>query len=199
MKIKYALIAVTIAAFGMTGCDTVKNFLATDLEEEDFTVGQLYEDELVPEPVYVPPTVKVTDPNKAIFSTFEAARKGGKDAKLYAAIEPWMGVPYKYGGTDKNGVDCSAFVGHIFQDTYHIRLHRTANDIQKDVTPIKISELQEGDIIFFTNSKNKVSHVGIYLHDGMFVHASTSNGVSISTINNKYWSKHIYRGGRVAR
>jgi lipoprotein Spr len=68
----------------------------------------------------------------------------------------------------------------------------------RDVTPISRTQLVEGDILFFTNSKGKVSHVGIYLREGLFAHASTSNGVSVSRLDDTYWTKHFYKGGRVS-
>ena len=78
-------------------------------------------------------------------------------------------------------------------------LNRTANDMLRDVKLIAKSQLKEGDLVFFTNSKGKVSHVGIYLKEDLFAHASTSNGVSVSRLDNKYWEKHFYKGGRVKR
>ena len=67
----------------------------------------------------------------------------------------------------------------------------------RDVTLITKDKLAEGDILFFTNSKGKVSHVGIYLKDGLFAHASTTAGVCVSRIDDSYWSRHFYKGGRV--
>lgn len=199
MKKKVSLIfSVILTTLLVSSCSSMKTFVSTDLEEEDFIIGKLYEDEMVKEKLYVPPTAKPSAPDEKSTksSAFEAARKGGQDPKLYSAIAPWIGVPYKYGGTTKQGVDCSAFVGHVYKEAYGITLHRVSRDIQKDVKLIGKNQLREGDIIFFVNSNNKVSHVGIYLHDDMFVHSSTSNGVSISTLSNSYWKKHFFRGGR---
>ena len=118
---------------------------------------------------------------------------------LYETVNSWLGVPYKYGGTDRNGIDCSAFVGTVFRQVYGVELHRTANDMLRDVSLISRSELREGDILFFTNSKGKVSHVGIYMKEGLFAHASTSNGVSVSRLDDTYWTKHFYKGGRIKK
>ena len=116
--------------------------------------------------------------------------------ELYEVVNEWLGVPYKYGGTDRNGIDCSAFVGVVYRKVYGINLHRTSNDILRDVDLIGRSQLKEGDILFFTNSKGKVSHVGVYLKNDLFAHSSTSNGVSVSNLNDSYWQKHFYKGGR---
>ena len=83
------------------------------------------------------------------------------------------------------------------RQVYNIQLHRTANDMLRDVKLIAKTQLREGDLVFFTNSNGKVSHVGIYLKDGLFAHASTSNGVSVSRLTDTYWSKHFYKGGRL--
>ena len=118
---------------------------------------------------------------------------------LYEAINSWLGVPYKYGGTDRNGIDCSAFVGAIYKEVYGITLNRTANDMTRNVNFIPRSQLREGDLVFFKNSNGKVSHVGIYLKDNLFAHSSTSNGVSVSSLENTYWKKHFYKAGRVKK
>ena len=123
----------------------------------------------------------------------------GDNAALYEAVNSWLGVPYKYGGTDRGGIDCSAFVGMIYKEVYGVTLKRTANDMLNDVRLYGKGQLKEGDILFFTNSKGKVSHVGIYLKEGLFAHASTSNGVSVSRVEDTYWSRHFYKAGRVER
>lgn len=177
-------------------CDMVRNILSHDLEEEDYTVGELYVDEYVPETPYQPAPSK-EDKAAGRVNALGIERGPGDNEQLYNAIEGWMGTPYKYGGNSKEGVDCSAFVGHIYLEVYQVRLHRVSNDILQDVSLVSKSELREGDIVFFTNSKGRVSHVGIYLKDGLFAHSSTSRGVIISRLDDPYWSKHFYKGGKV--
>ena len=187
---------IFLSLFLFTSCEAVRNFLSRDLEEEDYSVGQLYVDEYVAEVPYVPtPSAEAKAAGRV--NALGIERSPDDNEQLYDAIEAWMGTPYKYGGTTKEGVDCSAFVGHIYQEVYQRRLHRVANDMQQDARLITKSELREGDIVFFTNSKGRVSHVGIYLKDGLFVHSSTSRGVIISRLDDSYWSKHFYKGGRV--
>ena len=176
----------------LASCGTVQRMTKGDMEEEDFIIGKLYEDELVKEQPYVPKVERGKKPRTA----YEEASDMEKNKKLYAVIKPWMGVPYKYGGTTKQGVDCSGFVGNIYREAYGITLHRTANDMQQDVKKVSKSQLREGDLVFFVNSHGKVSHVGIYLHDGLFVHSSTSRGVIISPLSDSYWSQHFHCGGR---
>lgn len=185
----------------LTGCQSLKQFMARDLEDEDFIIGQLYVDEVVQEtPVINRPVQPKPKANPDDCSNALGLKCSDDDnAALYEEVNAWLGVPYRYGGTDRNGIDCSAFVGTVYKDVYGMTLHRSANDMLRDVTLISKEQLKEGDIVFFTNSKGKVSHVGIYLKDGLFAHSSTSNGVSVSRLEDTYWSRHFYRGGRVKK
>lgn len=185
---------MTMALF--QSCESVKAFLAKDLEEEDFSMGELYVDEYVKEVPYVPVASEEARRSGNV-NALGMDRKENDNEQLYNAIQEWMGTPYKYGGTTKAGVDCSAFVGNIVRQVYKINLHRVANDMLQDVTVVSKDELREGDLVFFTNSKGRVSHVGIYLRDGMFAHSSTSRGVIISRLSDTYWNKHFHQGGRL--
>ena len=173
--------------------------MARDLEDEDFIIGQLYADELVKETpvISVPVQAEARRKTDGCDNALGLKCDDNDNAKLYETVNSWLGVPYKYGGTDRSGIDCSAFVGIVYREVYGINLHRTANDILRDVRLIGRPQLQEGDLLFFTNSKGKVSHVGIYLKEDLFAHSSTSNGVSVSRLDSKYWTEHFYKGGRV--
>ncbi len=191
----YLLVSLVL----FTSCESLKRFMSRDLEDEDYTVGELYEDEYVEEVPYIP-TASPAEPEKG-GEKKPATPLGievvpGDNALLYNAVAAWIGTPYRYGGTTKAGVDCSAFVGHIYKEVYGIQLHRVADDMRKDFTLVSRSELAEGDVVFFTNSKGRVSHVGIYLKDGLFAHSSTSRGVIVSRLDDNYWSKHFYKGGK---
>jgi cell wall-associated NlpC family hydrolase len=196
-----AAIVLSCAALLFGGCQTLRNFMARDLEDEDFIISQLYADEHVVETPVIATRVNAKPQRKADGSECSNALglecSGDDNALLYETINSWLGVPYKYGGTDRNGIDCSAFVGTVFREVYGVTLHRTSNDMLQDVTLIGRSQLREGDLLFFTNSRGKVSHVGIYLKNNLFAHSSTSNGVSVSKLDSKYWSQHFYKGGRV--
>lgn len=120
--------------------------------------------------------------------------------KLYFALnkqyKDWKGVRYKYGGNTKKGIDCSAFVQRTFKDKLNIKIPRTTalqSDIGKEIT---IEELEMGDLIFFKTGFN-TRHVGIYLEGGKFLHASTKQGVTISRLDNIYYSKHFWKIKRI--
>lgn len=194
----WKILWVGVGILLLAGCDSLKTFMSKDLEEEDFIIGQLYVDEMVREtPVIDRPVANTA--GSASRNPLGLAYSDGDNMALYEAINSWLGVPYKYGGTDRDGIDCSAFVGIIVKQVYGVSLNRSANDMLRNVTLISKSKLSEGDLVFFKNSKDKVSHVGIYLKDGLFAHSSTSNGVSVSSLENSYWQKHFFKGGRIKK
>jgi len=115
---------------------------------------------------------------------------------LLEGIDEWYGTRYRMGGTTKDGVDCSAFVGAVFMSVYAITLPRTAAEQYKATHRISRAELKEGDLLFF-NTRGGVSHVGIYLRNNKFVHASTSKGVTISDIFEPYYIRRFIGAGRI--
>ena len=124
-----------------------------------------------------------------------------KSLPLYRSVDNWMGVPYHYGSMAKNGTDCSGFVCSIYKEVYKLNLDRSAEEqYQKDVRRIRKYRLKEGDLVFFETIKgNKASHVGIYLGNHKFVHASVKKGVCIDDMTQKYYVDHFTRAGRVQK
>ncbi|HLU85715.1 MAG TPA: NlpC/P60 family protein [Vicingaceae bacterium] len=120
-----------------------------------------------------------------------------KELALYAFIDDWLGVKYKYGGTTKNGVDCSGFTNLLYNNVFKKELPRSSSDIAAVAKNVAKKELSEGDFVFFSIRSNKVDHVGIYLANNRFVHASTSKGVIISSLEHPYYAKHFKKGGRI--
>jgi lipoprotein Spr len=101
------------------------------------------------------------------------------------------------GGTTKSCVDCSAFTGAVIRDVYRINLPRTASEQYDASNKVDKENLKEGDLVFFKTKKGYVNHVGVYLTNNKFVHASTSNGVMISDLDENYWRGKFAGGGRV--
>lgn len=119
--------------------------------------------------------------------------------KLYVNAAEWIGTPYRAGGDSRHGTDCSGLVSQLYKKTYRMRLSRSTDGQLKESNKIARRNLREGDLVFFTSrsSRKKVAHVGIYLKDGKFIHASTSQGVIVSSLKEKYYTQHWLCGGRV--
>lgn len=120
------------------------------------------------------------------------------DFRLLKFIEDWYGVPYRFGGTTKGGIDCSAFVQELYGEVYQKDVKRTSREQFATSQLVKdIHELEEGDLVFFKIRTRDISHVGVYLGDGKFVHASRSRGVMISDLEHAYWKRYYVGGGKI--
>jgi lipoprotein Spr/probable lipoprotein NlpC len=120
-----------------------------------------------------------------------------ENGRLYAFIEQWMGTPYKFGGLDKDGVDCSGLAFLLEQQVYGITIPRMTS---KQITVIKRKyedELKEGDLVFFDFDGKQFSHVGVYLQNGYVVHASSRRGVIIVKLRDPSLYKYFSRAGSV--
>ena len=118
---------------------------------------------------------------------------------LLTKIDEWWGTPYCLGGSSKGCIDCSYFTLDVMKSTYNINLKRTAAEQYEQSEKIEWVDLKEGDLIFFkTEGRKNITHVGIYLTNNKFAHASTSQGVTISDLTESYWQKRLYSLGRVA-
>ena len=118
------------------------------------------------------------------------------NSALYGFIDEWWGTHYRYGGTTKKGVDCSAYTGYLLQSVYGLKLPRTAKEQFAVTQRVSREDLIEGDLVFF-NTRGGVSHVGVYLGNNYFTHSSSHGGVTISSLEEDYYSKKYIGGGRV--
>lgn len=123
--------------------------------------------------------------------------KNISNEKLYLFIDDWYAVPYKYAGFDKSGIDCSGFSCKLYENVYSKKISRASKDIYASCKEIAQSDLKEGDFVFFKIESKNVSHVGVYLQNGKFVHASTKKGVIINDLNEPYYKKYFFAGGRI--
>lgn len=119
--------------------------------------------------------------------------------ELYRTVYEWKGTRYQYAGRSRQGVDCSGFVCAVYDTVYHIRLTGGSKDLYTQVDTVPRDSLQEGDILFFKIRKGQISHVGIYLGNDRFAHASVHSGVTVSNLNDEYYRKYYFTGGRVTR
>ena len=130
------------------------------------------------------------------------ARRRASPSRLARVVKGYLGVPYKWGGTTRAGMDCSAFTRAIFRETYGVELPRTSKQMYGvGRTVARRQDLKPGDLVFFkdTYSGPGVSHVGIYLGGGRFAHASSSKGGTITPLDNPYFNPRYAGARRVER
>jgi murein DD-endopeptidase / murein LD-carboxypeptidase len=160
---------------------------------------------MVVKPVDPNAAVANASPEKKTITKYAAYLKIDPDSltniTLYTFIDKWMKTPYKYGGNDENGIDCSGFIQRLLGDVYNIQVPRTSAQqfFTKNVEPFHDnSYFSEGDLVFFcTVPGNPISHVGMYLRNRYFINASTSSGVSLASLDDPYWKKRFVAAGRV--
>ncbi len=133
---------------------------------------------------------------------------------LYDFIDEWYGVRYRLGGNDKSGIDCSAFVQKLYENVFSTNVVRTACEQYNSCKVLwETDTMKEGDLVFFysyTYSRRRkhrksritgkhITHVGIYLANSYFVHASSSNGVVISSLRESYWAAKFAGAGVIPK
>jgi lipoprotein Spr len=120
------------------------------------------------------------------------------NGNLASFIADWYGTRYRYGGTGKSGIDCSAFVQKLYENVFGVSLVRTAiQQAQNACALCTNDDLREGDLVFFKTQGSRISHVGVFLWNKFFVHSATSKGVMISSLDDKYWKPRYAGAGRV--
>ena len=120
--------------------------------------------------------------------------KSGAPQRLEQVIDSYLGVPYKYGGTTRNGFDCSGFTSAVYREVYGIELNRTSAAMWKEGAPVPLSSARPGDLVFFKvkgGRFGRINHVGIYVGDNRFAHSSTSSGVVYNSLQEDYYAKRF--------
>lgn len=118
------------------------------------------------------------------------------ESTLRSAADDWLGVSQEWGGTTKEGVDCSGLVHSIYANAFSLSLPRTTDQQVQTGTEVSRSALRPGDLVFFRHNR-KDYHVGIYLSDGEFLHTSSNEGVTITALDRPYWSERWWQGRRL--
>lgn len=132
-----------------------------------------------------------------------SAGEGGGDKavgdigqRIRSVVEAWKGVPYRMGGTDRSGIDCSAFVRGMYRDVFGCAIPRTSREQVTMGREVARRDLCPGDLVFFRISDH-TRHVGAYLGEGEFGHASTSKGPVVSRLASSYWDQRFWTARRV--
>jgi probable lipoprotein NlpC len=120
-----------------------------------------------------------------------------QNGRLYAFVDIWMGTPYKFGGEDRDGVDCSGLAQLLEQQVFGVNIPRSTGQQINVIKRKYEEELAEGDLVFFDYDGKKFSHVGVYLQNGYYVHASSTKGVTITKLHDPYTYKYFSRCGSI--
>ncbi|MGL5110499.1 MAG: NlpC/P60 family protein [Vibrio ordalii] len=141
-------------------------------------------------------SISSVEVERADVSNEEIEAIANNQDSLGILFQRWQGVPYRLGGETLNGVDCSAFVQIAFKDAWQIPLPRTTRSQSQTGFEVNYQNAQRGDLVFFRTSRTS-NHVGVYLGDKKFMHASTSKGVMISRMDNPYWASKFWQFRRI--
>ena len=123
---------------------------------------------------------------------------GAVEQEIREQVDGWLGVPYKWGGDSKQGVDCSGFVQAIYKQVFDWLLPRVTEQQVRKGRRIRPNQLRAGDLVFF-QPENEYNHSGIYLGENKFVHASSSEGVTIASLKTRYWQRYYWTSRRLLR
>jgi probable lipoprotein NlpC len=146
------------------------------------------------------PPLKKKELKKKYATVLKTSPKKIKNPRLYYFIDDWYGVPYKWGGNNQTGVDCSGLVCQLYKAVYGVEIKRTVAAQKEDSNNFRRKKkFREGDLVYFKIQGDDADHVGIYLKNGYFVHSSKSKGVMISSLNDSFWQKVYNRGGKVRK
>lgn len=144
-------------------------------------------------------TQPITSPSDYESVSKEDAKLTKDEKALIKEAKSWIGTKYKYGGESRSGTDCSGFVMQVYKAVYDFKLPRTSRDQHAFCKKIDKKDLKVGDLVFFATGKSssRVSHVGLYIGNGEFIHASSSKGVIITDLNKNYYVRTFVSAGRV--
>src|SRR5690606_20447758 len=147
------------------------------------------------------PKTETSDPDNLASQFFSqvmgVAISATSNTKMYQFIYDWLGTPYRFGGNTKKGIDCSGFAKAMYDKVFNTNILRNSRDIFSMTNPLSKDELKVGDLVFFKIKSRSITHVGVYLGDNRFAHASTSKGVVISDLDEPYYKRYFYKGGRI--
>ena len=132
-------------------------------------------------------------------SVSENPEGGSKADSLIAKAKNFIGLPYRFGGTSPtSGFDCSGFMQYVYKQTANINLPRTSGSMAQVGERISRSELKPGDMVFFSHGGGRISHVGMYIGEGRFIHSpSTGKSISITSLDSGYWANKFVTARRV--
>lgn len=199
-KLKSTYLKACVAVMCVLSSSTVFGFT---VDSEDLTSSAITQNTLAeysgPSPLVTAPNFFINMLQNKYAEKLEATVEDIENTELYSFIDEWYGTRYQWGGTSENGVDCSALVQNMYREVFKTEIVRTSYFQHDMSTEVSKDSLQEGDLVFFKTRGNVISHVGVYLKNNFFVHSCSSKGVTISSLDENYWSKVYAASGRIEK
>jgi len=126
--------------------------------------------------------------------------KTKKQSQLWHHSQTFLGIPYRFGGSSKAGMDCSGLVCRLYMDVYDTTLSHNTSELYQQGYAITLGVLEIGDLVFFDNNRNRIpDHVGVYLGHGNFIHTSSRRGVILSKLSDPYYQQKILGARRIRK
>ena len=167
----------------------------TDNSFINFDDGYVHDEELIENKI----SELRADQQKALLSgTFDQLDNIILEDALLKAFDDWKGTRYSFGGDSANGIDCSALTRRIYRSVFSFELPRISTDQIKEGTIVNRNNLKPGDILYF-RPENRVNHTAVYIGNSLFINASSSKGVILSSLDSTYWGKYFIYGIRVEK
>ncbi len=167
----------------------------TDNSFINFDDGYVHDEELIENKI----SELRADQQKALLSgTFDQLDNIILEDALLKAYGKWEGTRYSFGGDSENGIDCSALTRRIYRSVFSFELPRISTDQIKEGTIVNRNNLKPGDILYF-RPENRVNHTAVYIGNSLFINASSSKGVILSSLDSTYWGKYFIYGIRVEK
>jgi len=149
--------------------------------------------------LFLAPELSATVPINERSLAYRGTNPAEARVRLLTSARTFLGVPYVFGGTDRRGMDCSGFVYVSFREAFRYTIPRTSHGMYNWAQRIPRSALQPGDLVFFVTVGSRVSHVGIYVGDGRFIHSASdgpNTGVIYSRLDESFWHRTFWSAGR---
>lgn len=136
-------------------------------------------------------------PVLALEESYYTLNRDMSEGDFLKETSKYIGTPYRLGGSTRKGTDCSGLIRQIYGDLFSLDLPHNAAAQKQFIKKVPQTELKAGDLVFFGAKNGRISHIGAYLSDGKFIHASRSAGVTISSLSDPYWRKRFVCSGRI--
>jgi len=211
MKTKHLKYLIFTSLFWLMSCSLFKKIPDNSVQGSNISISwddSDYNYDNTNDEAEAKSTIEIDEKNTVVDSKFndkyskilrvELTKDLNKD--LVIECSEWIGTKYRFGASQKQRTtDCSGFVRKAYEKVYGVQIPFTSLSMHKELAKIDKKDLQEGDLVFFNINKKHVSHVGIYLFDNYFIHASVSRGVMVSSLDESYYKKFYHSAGRAEK